>query len=59
MQVILMSGEHLGTGGRELHVGPALMPQQPTQRDRARKGGAELIRCAASFEERAVDQLDE
>ena len=48
------SGKHLGTGGRELHVGPALMPQQPTQRNRAGQSGAKLIRRATDFEERAI-----
>jgi hypothetical protein len=52
------SGEHLGTGGRELHVGPAFMPPQPAQRNGARERGAELIRCVASFQERVVDQFD-
>jgi hypothetical protein len=36
---------------RELRVGPAPVPQQPTQCDRAREGGAELTWRAACFEE--------
>lgn len=52
------SGKQLGTGGGELHIGPGVMPPQPAQRDRAREGGAELVRRAAFLEEGAVDQLD-
>jgi hypothetical protein len=47
----LLSVEQLGTGSRELHIGPALVPQ--------RIAAASAAWCAASFEKRAVDQLEE
>jgi hypothetical protein len=52
------SGEQLGTGRRELHIGSGLVQQQPAQRDRSRKCGSVLLRCAAFFEKGNVDQLD-
>ncbi len=55
----IRSREHLGPGRRKLHVGSALMSQQPAQCNRVRQSGAVLVRRAASFEERAVDPLDE
>jgi hypothetical protein len=33
------SRKHLATGGRELHISPALMPHQPALGDRAGQGG--------------------
>jgi hypothetical protein len=44
------SGEQLGTGRRELHIGPEIVPPQPAQRDRSRRRGSVLIRRAALFE---------
>ena len=52
------SGEQLGTGRGELHIGPGFVQQQPAQRDRADEGGAVLLRRTARFEEGAVDPLD-
>jgi len=54
-----VSGEQLGTGWRELHIGARIVAQQPAQRDCAGDGGAELVRSATLLEEGAVDKLDE
>jgi hypothetical protein len=56
---IPISGKQLGTGVGDLHIGPKFVQRQPAQRSRGRAGCAVLVWCAASFEERPVDQLDE
>jgi hypothetical protein len=42
----------------ELHVGAALVPPQPIQRDGARDPGAEPLTATASREKRLIDALD-
>src|ERR1700687_2711094 len=49
----------LGTGWRELDIGPGLVPRQPAQRNRPRQRSAVLVRRAAVIEEGAIDQFDE
>ena len=53
------SGEQLGPGGRELHIGSGIVPQQSAERDRAGESGAELVRSAALLKKGAVDKLNE
>src|SRR5258708_1886568 len=55
----IRSREHLGPGRRKLHVGSALMSQQPAQCNRVLQSGAVLVRRSASFEVSAVYPLDE
>src|SRR5215468_5280113 len=51
-------GEQRRAGLRELHISPALVPDQPVFSNRTIKACPKLVAAAAGLEERRVDELD-